>query len=199
MGDTTAVMTTYDAVVNTQQKIVVDAVSNDTTQAIEVEFSEYVPVYRLYNTITSEHLFTTNKSEYDSFVEKSKGKQDFWIGEGIDWLAEATPQVPDASTVRRLYNKDLGAMGRSSHYYSKDESEIAILLKNGWVDDGAANYIQSGGSVPIWTCYNEGLGSAHHYTSNKSEWQSLSSYGWHLETDKNSTTGVFQAVMSAKP
>lgn len=199
MGDTTAVMTTYDAVVNTEQKIVVDAVSNDTTQAIEVEFAEYVPVYRLYNTITSEHLFTTNKSEYDSFVEKSKGKQDFWIGEGIDWFAEATPQVADASTVRRLYNKDLGAMGRSSHYYSKDASEIATLLKNGWVDDGAANYIQSGGSVPIWTCYNEGLGSAHHYTSNKSEWQSLSSYGWHLETDKNSTTGVFQAVMSAKP
>ncbi len=164
---------------------------------IEVIFEEVVPVYRLYNMITSEHLFTTNRAEYEGWVAKSKSDEDVWIGEGINWFASSTPTEADDNTVRRLYNKTLGALGRSSHYYSKDKNEIANLLKSGWVDDGVDNYIQSGGDIPIWTCYNEALGSAHHYTSSFVEWASLSSHGWDLESDKNGSTGVFRAIMSA--
>ena len=159
---------------------------------IEVEFEELVPVYRLYNSITSEHLFTTNKTEYDKFVDLSKTDGDAWIGEGINWFAPATGNV-----VHRLYNEGLGAMGRSSHYYTADEAEIANLLTQGWTDDGADNQFMSGGDISIWTCYNEDLGSAHHYTSNESEWRGLSAHGWNLEEDKNGTAGVFKALMSA--
>ncbi len=202
MFDTVAMMTTFDAVKNAEQSVSLGAISvnaDTNVTSLEVEFAEYVPVYRLYNMITSEHLFTTNKTEYDNFVKLCDEGKDVWIGEGIDWFAEVTPQIADSNTVRRFYNAGLGAMGRSSHYYSKDETEIATLLQNGWVDDGAENYIQSGGTVPIWTCYNEGLGSAHHYTSNKTEWEGLEQHQWALEKDKNGTLGVFQAVMSAKP
>jgi hypothetical protein len=159
---------------------------------IEVEFEELVPVYRLYNSITSEHLFTTNKTEYDKFVDLSKTDGDAWIGEGINWFAPATGNV-----VHRLYNEGLGAMGRSSHYYTADEAEIANLLTQGWTDDGADNQFMSGGDISIWTCYNEDLGSAHHYTSNESEWRGLAAHGWNLEEDKNGTAGVFKALMSA--
>lgn len=161
---------------------------------VEVEFEELLPVYRLYNSITSEHMFTTNKSEYDNFVQLCKSDQDFWIGEGINWFAPSTSET----VVRRLYNSALGALGHSSHYYTSDANEIDNLVNNyGWQDDGAANQFTSGGEIAIWTCYNEALGSAHHYTSNKSEWSGLQVHGWDLEEAKNGASGVFSAAMSA--
>ncbi len=201
MNDSSAMMTTYAAVSSAENSLTLGALNATagSVTSVEVEFGEYVPVYRLYNMSTSEHLFTTNKTEYDNFVTLCEQGKDVWIGEGIDWFAEVTPAAADTNTVRRFYNAALGAMGRSSHYYSKDPVEIETLKASGWVDDGADNYIQSGGSVPIWTCYNEGLGSAHHYTSNKTEWEGLDQHGWALEKDKNLDAGVFQAVMSAKP
>ena len=159
---------------------------------VVVEFEELVPVYRLYNQITSEHLFTTNKTEYDKFVSLSKTDSDSWIGEGINWFAPKTGNV-----VHRLYNEGLGRIGKSSHYYTADEAEIANLLTQGWTDDGESNQFMSGGDVSIWTCYNEGLGSAHHYTASKTEWLNLKVHGWDLEEDKNGTSGVFHAMMSA--
>ena len=175
--------------------IAINSVSN--SLSVEVEFEELTPVYRLYNMLTSEHMFTTNKAEYDGWVDKCKTDKDYWIGEGINWFAPSS-QVSGTSTVRRLYNPALGALGHSSHYYTSDQTEIDTLISQyGWQDDGAANQFTSGGDVSIWTCYNEQLGSAHHYTSSKSEWEGLAAHGWDLETVKNGTTGVFKASMSA--
>lgn len=159
---------------------------------IIVTWSKVVPVYRMYNMITSEHLFTTNKTEYDSFVALGQKDADAWIGEGVSWLA------PDSGskTVHRLYNAGLGMLGSSSHYYTADSEEIENLLNQGWVDDGSQNQFQSGGSAAIYTCYNEALGSAHHYTASKKEWESLSNNGWDLELDKNGTSGVFSGVLA---
>ena len=168
---------------------------NSTTDKVEVEFEELVPVYRLYNSITSEHLFTTSKTEYDEWVSKSKSDSDFWIGEGINWFAPKSGE----STVTRLYNPTLGALGRTSHYYTSDAAEIKELTtKHGWIDEASdGKTFSSGGDIPIWTCYNEALGSAHHYTSSKTEWTGLAKHGWDLEKSKNNNTGVFKATMSA--
>ena len=170
---------------------------------VDVEFEEVTPVYRLYNMITSEHLFTSNKTEYDNWVAKCKKDQDFWIGEGIDWFAPSSYDKSTTKEVYRLYNAGLGAMGRSSHYYSSNLTEIAKLKKMGWKVESGQGYnncfflSQQSSGVPIYTCYNEALGSAHHYTSNKSEWSGLSKHGWDLEKTKNGTTGVFGAKFSA--
>ncbi len=43
-----------------------------------------VSIYRMYNTETSEHLYTTNKAEYDSC---GKGAYADWNAEGVAWLA----------------------------------------------------------------------------------------------------------------
>ena len=178
-----------------QSGAAVDIKNITPTTKVEVEFEELVPVYRLYNQITSEHLFTTDKGEYDEWVSKSKTDTDFWIGEGINWFAPKT----GTSTVTRLYNPTLGALGRTSHYYTSDESEIKELTtKHGWVDESRdGKTFASGGDIPIWTCYNEALGSAHHYTSSESEWKNLSNHGWDLEKSKNRSSGVFKAAMSA--
>ena len=160
---------------------------------IYINYARVSPVYRLYNMVTSEHLFSTNKDEYDRFVELCKTRQDVWIGEGIDWLAPTT--ADNTKVVHRLYNEGLGSMGHSSHYYTSDETEIANLIANhGWVDDGADVQYRSGGSTPIYTCYNEALKSAHHYTSSKTEWEGLEAHGWALERDKNGSNGVFQCL-----
>ena len=195
MDDATSTMVTYDSVSVAEQSITIsNNAMNGTEEKIEVEFAEYVPVYRLYNQITSEHLFTTDKTEYDAWVAKCDNNEDYWIGEGIDWFAPTT-----GKQVYRLYNPDLGAQARSSHYYTSDEAEIAELTtKFGWVQESIEFGFMSGGDVPIWTCYNEGLGSAHHYTSSKTEWEGLAQHGWQLEQDKNLETGVFQAALSAK-
>ena len=186
----------YTNVVNSLNKEVQVEVANlQSDTQITVEFEELVPVYRLYNMITSEHLFTTDKTEYNSWVAKSKSDSDYWIGEGINWFAPANSD----SQVTRLYNEALGAMGSTSHYYTADAAEInELTTKHGWVNESSSGKtFGSGGNIPIWTCYNEALGSAHHYTSSKTEWQGLQVHGWDLETSKNGSAGVFQAIMSA--
>ncbi len=171
---------------------------------VTVTFQKVSPVYRLYNMISSEHLFTTQKAEYDNFVQVGQTDQDFWIGEGVSWLAPAAAGT-GTSQVYRLYNAGLGALGHSSHYYTADEAEKTSLeTEHGWADDGTINGFMSGGSTAIWTCYNEALGSAHHYTSSKTEWQGLAQHGWALEEDKNGTNpvktpeGVFQCTLATQ-
>ena len=195
-------MTTYDALKNyvtSEHSVSLGVATISTT--VEVQYERVSPVYRMYNMITSEHLFTTQKYEYDRFYELGLNDQEYWIGEGIDWLAPATET--NTKVVHRLYNAALGAMGHTSHYYSADEAEIADLCANWcWTDDGADNQFRSGGTTAIYTCYNEALGSAHHYTSSKAEWSGLEAHGWALEQDKNGTDpvkdpeGVFQCTMA---
>lgn len=157
--------------------------------SVEVTWQRVSPVYRLYNIITSEHLFTTSKIEYDSWVAKDVSLTDFWVGEGISWLAPTSGTV-----VHRFYNAALGAQGHSSHYYTADTAEMEILKNNGWVDDGADQQFYSGGTTAIYTSYNEALGSSHHYTTSKTEWKSLASHNRDSEVTKNGSLGVFQGV-----
>ena len=202
MNESGIKMTTWAGVVGTEQSITVTGIDTSKDVTIDVEFEEYTPVYRLYNTFTSEHLFTTDKVEYDDFVDLCEKGEENWIGEGIDWFAPK--QTVSLTHVVRLYNAGLGALGRTSHYYTSDESEIQELTtKYGWKnEESSGKSFASGGDTAIYTCYNELLGSAHHYTSSKSEWEGLANHGWDLEKSKNvgsGKNGVFQAVMSAKP
>ncbi len=187
-------MTTYDKLKDyVQSEHLVTLGKSIDGLNVYIDYAKVSPVYRLYNIITSEHMFTTNKTEYDNFVDLCKKRQDSWIGEGIDWLAPTT--TDNTKVVHRLYNDGLGRLGNSSHYYTSDEVEIARLIaNNGWSDDGESVQYRSGGSTAIYTCYNEALKSAHHYTSSLSEWQGLKVHGWALEEDKNGSAGVFQCL-----
>ncbi len=181
---------TVAAYATKEHSVSLGKLTTDTT--VSITWQKVVPVYRMYNMITSEHLFTTNKTEYDDYVTLGQYNRDFWIGEGIAWFSPES----GSKTVHRLYNAGLGKIGSSSHYYTADASEIESLLDQGWVDDGSASQFQSGGEAAIYTCYNQALGSAHHYTASKEEWESLANHGWNLEKDKNSTTGVFSGILA---
>ena len=167
-------MTTYDALKNyvtSEHSVSLGVATISTT--VEVQYERVSPVYRMYNMITSEHLFTTQKYEYDRFYELGLNDQEYWIGEGIDWLSPTS-----GTSVQRLYNPALGSLGRNSHYYTSDADEIKNLTTNqGWVVDAEENWYKSGvafgASCSIYTAYNELLGSAHHYTSSWEEWRGL--------------------------
>ncbi len=138
-------------------------------------------VYRLYNPITSEHLFTTSSSEYSSLTAHN------WKQEGISWTSPTA-----GKGVYRVYNPGLGAMTKMSHHYTSDYAEAADLVANhGWQWDNGGKPIfysaedDSGaaleGASAVYRLYNGGL-SAHHFTLDASESSSLiSDHGWNGE------------------
>lgn len=199
-----ATYTTYDDLLNyvtSEHRISIGKVTK--SDVAFITFTRVSPVFRMYNKLTSEHLFSTNKAEYDNFVNLLSEGKDFWIGEGVDWLAPTSGDI-----VKRLYNPALGEMARSSHYYTSNETEIANLKNNfGWQEDPSDNWFVSAtttneSTIPIYTAYSEALGSSHHYTSSWDEWRSLDA-GWDKEDAKNglssdgkSAKGVIAAVLS---
>lgn len=84
-------------------------------------------VYRLYNPWTNEHLYTTDKSEYNNLVKKG------WNGEGTAWYAPL-----EGKPVYRLYNKWSG-----DHHYTTSKSEYEKCEKAGWKAEDVA--FKSGG------------------------------------------------------
>ena len=126
-------------------------------------------VYRLYNWRTSEHLYTTNKKEYDTLPTQTKGD---WEREGVAWIAPDSSSTP----VYRLYNKGLG-----DHHYTASENERDTLIKKyGWNDEKIAFYSDDAHTIAIFRVYNGRLKRGqHHYTTNHGEARDLiKRYGW---------------------
>jgi hypothetical protein len=96
-----------------------------------------------------------------------------WDYEGIAWYA------PDSGTaVYRLYNPEL-----RNHLYTTDTNEVQVLTaSHGWqADNNGKPVFYSGGTVPIYRVYNEGLSGMHHLTSDYNEYITLPAYGWSQE------------------
>ncbi len=132
-------------------------------------------VYRLYNHITSEHLFTTNYQEYEMLVNYD------WIQEGVGWRSYNI-----GKPVYRLYNPVLG------HLYTTSTEEIAFLVGigsysgEGWSYEGVSFISTDGvdGAQPVKRLYNSGFSGIsapgqHHYTLSSHEYDTLIAYhGW---------------------
>lgn len=125
-------------------------------------------VYRLYNPNTNEHLYTTDKNEYETLWKKYG-----WGKEGVGWYAPTT-----GTAVYRLYQQ-----GLDNHLYTTDLNEISVLTsKYGWKkDNGGKPVFYSGGSVPIYRVYNKNLNGLHHLTTDLNEYNTLPKYGWAQE------------------
>lgn len=127
-----------------------------------------VPVYRLYNPVTGNHLYTTDENE--KYVLYAK---EGWGYEGVAWYA------PTSGTgVYRLYNSAL-----HNHLYTTDTNEINTLKKLAdWsLDNNGKPLFYSGGSTPIYRVYNKELSGMHHLTSDVNEYNELPKYGWQQE------------------
>lgn len=132
-----------------------------------------VPIYRMYNRRTSEHLYTKSYSEYSSC---GYGAYADWRAEGVAWMAPS-PGSEGARPVWRLYNWRSG-----DHHYTTSAGEKAKLLASGdWRDEGTAFW--SGGSINVYRVYNGRLRRGqHHYTTSAGERDSLvANAGWRDE------------------
>ncbi|WP_190972108.1 InlB B-repeat-containing protein [Bifidobacterium vespertilionis] len=131
--------------------------------------AQKIPVYRLYNkyiTTGTNHLFTTDKGEYDSLVAKG------WLGEGEVFQATSDK---NATPVYRLYNKYDG-----SHHYTKDAAERDNLVKLGWTYEFVGFYAPADGDATLYRLYNQYNGE-HLFTTDKAENDKLVSLGWTAE------------------
>ena len=137
--------------------------------------ADAVSIYRMYNTKTSEHLYTKTKAEYDAC---GSGAYADWRQEGVAWQAPRKSDRP----VYRLYNKKSG----DHHYTTSDGEKAALLAMGDWRDEGIAFYSalrDQEGSVPLYRLYNYRLKRGqHHYTKSENERNALvANHGWRDE------------------
>lgn len=119
-------------------------------------------VLRLYNRWTGEHLYTTNRAEYDSLGRRG------WSGEGVAWTAPGSSSSP----VWRLYNRWSG-----DHLLTSSRKEYDALGRLGWNREGIGFY--GGGSASVWRLYNKWLKAGTHLlTTDKTEYDNLIKDGW---------------------
>lgn len=125
-----------------------------------------IPVYRLYNTHSGEHFYSTSDFEKNSLVNSG------WNYEGTGWQAPTKGQA-----VYRLYNPN--AKG-GDHYYTQSNYEAKSLVQKGWKWDNKEQPVfYSGGDINNYVAYNPNAQSgAHNYTTSVFEQNSLLNEGW---------------------
>ena len=131
-----------------------------------VTCQDAIPLYRMYNTKTSEHLWTRNKKEYES---AGSGSYKDWKAEGIAWYVPRSSGAP----VYRLYNTKSG-----DHHYTTSLVEKTKLVGSGqWRDEGVAFYSATAkdtNTIKVYRVYNSRLKRGqHHYTKSAAERDSL--------------------------
>ena len=135
-----------------------------------------IPMYRVYNRYSGEHLFTPGASERDRLVGLG------WSDEGVGWYA------PERSSTKvyRLYNPYSG-----DHLYTTSVDERDQRVRDGWRQDEVTFYSEgAGGGVPLYRMYNSYVQvGTHHYTTDASERDQMVRDGWRYEP-KSTLYGV---------
>ena len=156
---------------------------------------QLIPIYRMYNTKTSEHLWTKSKAEYNAC---GSGNYRDWRQEGVAWYSPSLKAPSDIFSgtqgdyvyVWRLY--DRGRTG--DHIYLVAGPEMSDYLSDGWVVDKGAGFwtlrkgatISGKTTIPIYRAYNYRLGRGkHHYTPSTVEYDKIcKNNGWKPEGTK---------------
>ncbi|OQO64438.1 glycosyhydrolase [Enterococcus faecium] len=124
-----------------------------------------IPMYRMYNPYSGEHLYTRSTGERDNL------KRVGWNYEGIAWNAPTSGEP-----VYRLYNRYNG-----EHFYTLNAKERDSITKQGWTYEGVAFYSYTGANgVPLTRLYNKRV-NWHHYTLDENEKRVISKQGWNIE------------------
>lgn len=119
------------------------------------------PIYRLYNPLNGEHLYTPDKNEADT-LSASAG----WEYEGIIWYAPLKGE-----RVYRMNNP------RGYHLYTVDTDEVRALKDMEWDVDNEGNPLfYSGGKIKVYRLYNP-VKAAHLLTPDINEYNILEKSG----------------------
>ncbi len=143
--------------------------SGDESTPIENTDDESTPVYRFYNSISGDHLYTTSEAEKETL--RNSG----WTYEGIAFYSLNNSN--SSAAVYRVYNPYSG-----EHHYTKDMGEYTYLQTIGWQDEGLSFYAKTIGENPVYRLFNPyANNNTHHYTNSLSEYSYLTSIGWQDE------------------
>ncbi|EOH93912.1 C39 family peptidase [Enterococcus pallens] len=138
-----------------------------------------IPIYRVYNPNSGEHLHTMNGNEKDFLVRLG------WRYEGISMRVLGTGRE-----LFRIYNPNSG-----EHFFTLNGAERDHLKAVGWRYEGIAWYTPWSG-MPMYRVYNpntRGAG-AHHYTMDANERDFLTRAGWRYEGISWHTLGGAQPI-----
>lgn len=118
-----------------------------------------VNVYRLYNTWSHEHLYTSNLDEYNSLVAKG------WNGEGVGFVAPEDGSDQVDGQVYRFFNPN-----NKEHLYTKDSAEVERLKAIGWKYEGVAWNSAKSDQTPVYRLFNPYVTEfTHYYTQNTTD------------------------------
>ena len=125
-----------------------------------------MPVYRLYNPYTYEHLMTSGDQEKYALLEAG------WHLDGVAWNA---PE--EGAPVYRLYNPY-----DDWHTYTVDENEKNDMVAAGWKLDGVVSCSAPVNGRPIYRLFNPYVRTNFHlFTAGEEERDMLVEAGWILE------------------
>lgn len=131
---------------------------------------DQVPLLRLYNPYSGEHLFTTNSYEAADLVSRG------WNSEKSDGLVNLKEGTP----VFRLYNEWTG-----DHHYTSDTNEVNACIKQGWTNEGIQFCSDEDATTDVYSMYNPYVTRFyHHYTADANEMAKMQADGWRQENVK---------------
>lgn len=131
---------------------------------------DQVPLLRLYNPYSGEHLFTTNSYEASDLVSRG------WRSERSDGLVNLKEGTP----VFRLYNEWTG-----DHHYTTDTNEVNSCIKQGWTNEGIQFCSDEDATTAVYSMYNPYATKFYHlYTADANEMAKMQADGWKQETVK---------------
>lgn len=131
---------------------------------------DQVPLLRLYNPYSGEHLFTTNRYEASDLVFRG------WRSERSDGLVNLKEGTP----VFRLYNEWTG-----DHHYTSDTNEVNACIRQGWTNEGIQFCSDEDATTDVYSMYNPyATKFYHHYTADANEMAKMQSDGWRQENVK---------------
>lgn len=129
--------------------------------------ADTVPMYRLYNPNSGEHLYTASVEERQALRKVG------WRYERVGWVAP----VKSNSPVYRLYNPFSG-----DHHYTLSKAEYDTLGRTGWKQEGTGWYSDDAKTVPLYRQFNRYVQiGTHNYTTSKNENDELVKIGWRAE------------------
>ncbi len=126
-----------------------------------------VPVYRLYNPQTKDHLYTISTGERD-FITSTYG----YTNEGVAFSTCPANREP----VYRMYNPSIG-----NHFFTTSPAERDTVGGKGYKHEGVAYYVNpSAATLPLYRLYNPAR-ATHFYTVSVSEKDSAAAAGYNFE------------------
>ena len=131
-----------------------------------------MPVYRLFSTVTSEHLLSTDPEEYFQLGFSS------WKREGLTFRLLPTNATYNGATpteLYRLYNADI-----QQHLWTSSALEYAVLPGSGWTQEGVIGYVLPAPQAGTAALRRLSLASPplHLWTISAVEYSALEAAGW---------------------